>query len=54
MQAAQAKEQVDALQRDNGRLSQLLSEVKGQLANAKVYIVTRHFAYSLSLLLLTR
>ena len=33
---AQAKEQVDSLKRDNTRLGQLLSEVKGQLANAKV------------------
>ena len=32
---AQAKEQVDSFKRDNTRLGQLLSEVNGQLANAK-------------------
>jgi uncharacterized alpha-E superfamily protein len=32
---AQAKEQVDSLKRDNARLGSLVSDVKGQLANAK-------------------
>jgi septal ring factor EnvC (AmiA/AmiB activator) len=32
---AQAKEQVDTLKRDNARLGALVSDVKGQLANAK-------------------
>mmetsp|Transcript_41376 Transcript_41376/g.93217 ORF Transcript_41376/g.93217 Transcript_41376/m.93217 type:complete len:85 (+) Transcript_41376:955-1209(+) len=33
--SAQAKEQLDALKRENARLQQLVSETKGKLANAK-------------------